>query len=56
MLGCKYRKSNVALIIYNTFDCADLHFIVAVSNNAIANLDVQRFNFQVILDLRQGNS
>ncbi|AFZ30967.1 hypothetical protein Glo7428_2460 [Gloeocapsa sp. PCC 7428] len=38
------------------FYCADLLFIIAVGNNAIASLDIQRFNFQVILDFRQGNS
>jgi hypothetical protein len=33
------------------FNFADLHLVVAVGNDAIANLDIQRLNFQLLLNL-----
>jgi hypothetical protein len=31
--------------------CADLPLVIAVSKDAIANLDIQRLNFQLLLNL-----
>jgi hypothetical protein len=32
------------------FNLADLPFVLAVGKNAIASLDIQRFNFQFLLN------
>ena len=51
MLSREYWECNIGLIrIYDAFDRADLLLIVAVSNDAIANLDIQRLNFQLLLN------
>jgi hypothetical protein len=37
--------------IYDELHGADLHLIVAVSDDAIADLNIQRFNFQLLPNL-----
>ena len=52
MTRCGYCQCDVVLTkVKDLFHYTGLHLVVAVGNDAIANLDIQRLNFQLLLNL-----
>jgi len=54
MTRSRNRQIDIGEIRFDVLDFADLHFVIAVGNNAIACLDVGRLNFQLQLSLIKG--